>query len=98
MSHASASSNPTLALLSGEEYTVELTNGDGAAHDYVLQDGDEAEIEGTDVVSGEGETWSLTFTATAEMAQYVCTTHPTTWSGASRSSRSSSRSRTTRYT
>ena len=56
-------------------------DGDGAAHDYVLQDGDEAEIEGTDVVSGEGETWSLTFTATAEMARYVCTIHPTSMVG-----------------
>jgi putative membrane-bound dehydrogenase-like protein len=67
--------NPTLTLLAGEEYTVELTNGDTAGHNFILQDADGSEIEGTDVVSGEGETWSLTFTASEEMAQYICTIH-----------------------
>ena len=33
------------------------------------------------MVSGEVETWSLTFTATAEMARYVCTIHPTSTAG-----------------
>ncbi|MFP8952684.1 PVC-type heme-binding CxxCH protein [Natrialbaceae archaeon A-arb3/5] len=76
--------NPTLTLIEGEEYTLEWTNGDDMLHWFEIGDepsptsGDlaESDQEGT-----EGETVTLEFTATSEMAGYVCPPHPDTMSG-----------------
>ncbi|WP_433633070.1 plastocyanin/azurin family copper-binding protein [Halomicrococcus sp. NG-SE-24] len=77
----SGQTNPTLTLQEGGEYTVTWTNGDGSPHDFALQDADDNNIKKTDIVSEEGATVSLTFTASTEMVEYVCTVHPGTMAG-----------------
>jgi laccase len=73
--------NPTLSLTAGEDYTVEWTNVDGAAHNFAINDEEGEEILSTDAVSGEGETQTIEFTATEEMAEYVCQPHPDLMAG-----------------
>ncbi|MFB6140869.1 MAG: PQQ-dependent sugar dehydrogenase [Halosimplex sp.] len=73
--------NPTLELAAGTEYEVVWENLDGAPHNFTIQDADGNEIVSTETMSEEGATRSLTFTATQEMARYVCTVHPTTMVG-----------------
>lgn len=73
--------NPTLTLQEGAEYTVEWTNIDGAPHDFALQDADGNNLAKTDIISEEGATTPLTFTASAEMVQYICTVHPNSMVG-----------------
>lgn len=73
--------NPTLQLEPGTEYTVAWENLDGVPHDFVIQDANGENIEGTDVISEEGVVTELTFTASEEMDQYICTIHPTTMVG-----------------
>ena len=73
--------NPTLQLQAGTEYRVEWENLDGAPHDFTIQDANGGTITGTDTITEEGETATLTFTASPEMAQYICTIHPTTMVG-----------------
>ena len=72
----SGQSNPTLTLQEGAEYTVKWTNADGALHDFYLLDGSGAQLAGTETVSEQGATTSVTFTASAEMAEYYCSLHP----------------------
>ena len=73
--------NPTLTLQEGEEYTVEWTNADGAPHDFDIWDADNNAIVDTEIVSEEGTTTPVTFTATSEMATYVCSVHPNSMIG-----------------
>lgn len=73
--------NPTLELEAGTEYEVVWENLDGAPHNFTIQDANGAEIVSTDTFSEEGATHRLTFTATDEMAQYICTIHPSTMVG-----------------
>ena len=73
--------NPTLTLQEGAEYTVKWTNADGAPHDFTIQDAKGNNIVKTDLVTEKGATTSLTFTVTAEMAQYICTVHPNSMVG-----------------
>lgn len=73
--------NPTLVLFEGNEYTVTWENRDGAPHDFTLWDENEEEIASTEQTDEEGETLELTFEATSEIAQYVCTVHPNTMIG-----------------
>lgn len=69
--------NPTLVLEDGGEYTMEWINADGVTHDLEIQDEDGAVVDdlATDAIGGEGEGATLEFTATPEMAEYVCTFH-----------------------
>ncbi|MCU4800329.1 PQQ-dependent sugar dehydrogenase [Halobacteria archaeon HArc-gm2] len=73
--------NPTLDLAAGTEYEVVWENLDGAPHNFVIQDADGDRIVGTEIVDEQGATLSLTFTATEEMAQYICTIHPSSMVG-----------------
>ena len=73
--------NPTLELEAGTDYEVVWENLDGAPHDFTIQDSNGSEIVATEQITEEGETASMTFTATPEMAQYVCTIHPSTMVG-----------------
>ncbi|WP_415379860.1 PQQ-dependent sugar dehydrogenase [Halosimplex sp. TS25] len=73
--------NPTLELTAGTEYEVVWENLDGAAHDFTIQDDQGETITATETMSEQGATRSLTFTATTEMAQYICTVHPNTMIG-----------------
>ncbi|WP_226022988.1 PVC-type heme-binding CxxCH protein [Halomicrobium salinisoli] len=73
--------NPTLELTAGETYTVEWTNTDGETHNFVVVDDEGTELVSSTDVSGEGETQSVEFEATEEMAEYYCRTHSGSQSG-----------------
>jgi plastocyanin len=73
--------NPTLTLQEGAEYTVEWTNGDALPHDFTVQDADDNALAQTETTSNEGETLSVTFTASADVVEYICTIHPSTMVG-----------------
>lgn len=74
-------SNPTLTLHEGESYTVTWENLDGVIHDFVLLDSEGSELQGTEDVTERGETATLEFTATSEMAEYYCSYHANTMRG-----------------
>lgn len=70
--------NPTLVLEDGGEYELEWVNGDGIVHNLAIQDGDGATVDDlkTEDVQPVGDRADpLSFTATTEMAQYVCEYH-----------------------
>jgi plastocyanin len=71
--------NPTLVLEDGGDYTIEWINADGVNHDLQIWDEDDELIDdlATESISDEGEGDSLSFTADAEMATYVCEYHAT---------------------
>jgi len=74
-------SNPTIELEAGREYEFWFENLDGAPHNIAILDGDGNSIVQSDNISEEGATTSVTFTATSQMAEYICTIHPTTMVG-----------------
>lgn len=73
--------NPTLQLEAGRTYEVTWENLDGVPHDFTIQDAQGNNLSGTEIMSEEGQTLTLTFTASEEMAKYICTVHPTTMVG-----------------
>lgn len=73
--------NPTLRLEAGRAYRVTWENLDGVPHDFTIRDAQGNDLARTETTSEEGETLTLTFTATEEMAEYVCTIHPSTMVG-----------------
>ncbi|RBI59125.1 hypothetical protein DMJ13_23405 [halophilic archaeon] len=73
--------NPTIQLQAGRQYRVVWENLDGQPHNFTIQDSQGNTLASTETVSEEGATLSMTFTASAEMAQYICTIHPTTMVG-----------------
>ncbi|WP_227379768.1 cupredoxin domain-containing protein [Haladaptatus halobius] len=73
--------NPTLTFKPGKKYKVVWENLDGQPHDFTIQDSKGNNIKKTPIVSNQGATRSLTFTATKKMDQYICTVHPTTMVG-----------------
>ncbi len=73
--------NPTIELEAGQEYEFWFENIDGAPHNITIQDGSGNAIVQSELVTGEGTTASVTFTATPQMTQYICTIHPTTMVG-----------------
>lgn len=70
--------NPTIELEAGTEYEFWFENVDGAPHNIAVQDADENTLLQSETVTEEGATASITFTATPEMARYICLVHPTT--------------------
>jgi plastocyanin len=73
--------NPTIELEAGQEYEFWFENLDGAPHNIAIYDNEENVIVQSDTILEEGATSSITFTATKNMAQYVCTVHPTSMIG-----------------
>jgi plastocyanin len=67
--------NPTLTLVSGEEYTIEWTNVNGGFHNFVIETADGSTPISTDTMSDEGETQVITFTVTDGMSVYYCNPH-----------------------
>lgn len=67
--------NPTLVLQEGEEYTITWVNRDNVAHDLEIQNDEGDILYVTDTVETEGESASITFTATDEMVFYECSYH-----------------------
>jgi len=70
--------NPTIELEAGTEYEFWFENIDGQPHNIAVQDADGNTLVESETVTPEGSTASITFTATAEMDQYICLIHPTT--------------------
>lgn len=68
--------NPSLSLETGTTYELTWENLDGVEHELIIEDGDEEELEASDSAEEEGETVTLTFEATEEMAAYYCEYHP----------------------
>ncbi|MDF9746976.1 PQQ-dependent sugar dehydrogenase [Natrinema salsiterrestre] len=73
--------NPTLELQEGTTYEITWENVDGAAHNIAILDSEGNELESTEIITGEGETQTLEFEATSEMAEYYCVVHPNTMRG-----------------
>ncbi|MGQ3413198.1 PQQ-dependent sugar dehydrogenase [Natrinema sp. LN54] len=73
--------NPTLELEEGTTYEVTWENLDGAAHNLVIVDSEGEDLERTELMSEQGETQSLEFEATSEMAEYYCEPHRGTMRG-----------------
>ena len=78
---ASDQTNPTVELQAGTQYEFWFENLDGAPHNMTIQDAEGNTVVQSQLVTGEGSTASVTFTATPQMAQYICTVHPTTMVG-----------------
>ncbi|WP_276254584.1 PQQ-dependent sugar dehydrogenase [Halomontanus rarus] len=73
--------NPTLEFEAGQTYTVEWENVDGLPHNFAILDGAGSQLVRSEVIEGEGETQTVEFEATAEMAEYYCEVHPDTMRG-----------------
>ncbi|MCO8256802.1 hypothetical protein NKF26_23575 [Haladaptatus sp. AB618] len=73
--------NPTLTLKPGTTYKISWTDLDGVEHRLQILDTNGKILEQTEDGEEQGETKSVTFTATAEMKRYRCKYHPTTMKG-----------------
>lgn len=73
--------NPTLTLEAGSTYEFHWENTDGAPHNVVIEDADGNNIVESEFVSTEGETQTVEFTASEEMASYYCGAHPSSMRG-----------------
>jgi len=80
--------NPTLTLQAGETYRIEWENLDGSPHNLQILDHDDTQYEGhivggvdTSLLSTQGETQSVEFTATEEMVRYQCRPHRSSMHG-----------------
>jgi hypothetical protein len=73
--------NPTLNLEEGTLYAITWVNVDGAAHNIAILSQDGSVIERTEIISEQGASQTLQFTAAGEMATYVCQVHPNSMVG-----------------
>ena len=73
--------NPPLRLEAGTTYVFEWENTDGQPHNVAFLDDDDNSIERSEIVSEQGATQSYEFTATEEMAAYICDVHPVSMRG-----------------
>ena len=73
--------NPTLSLVAGEEYEITFENVDGAPHNLRILDDEDEVLESTEDVEDEGDTATVSFTASEEMAAYDCGIHSNTMRG-----------------
>ena len=73
--------NPTLELDAGRDYRVVWENIDGMGHNFALLDGDGEVLKHTDIMSEQGETQTVEFTASERLAEYVCEPHITSMRG-----------------
>ncbi|QLK26500.1 PQQ-dependent sugar dehydrogenase [Natrinema zhouii] len=77
----SGETNPTLELEEGTTYEVTWENLDGLSHNFVIESEDGEDLERTELMSQQGETQTLEFEATSEMAEYYCEPHSATMRG-----------------
>ena len=73
--------NPTLSLQAGTDYTVMWENTDGVIHDFAIRDSNGETLLQSDPIDEEGATQTVEFTASEDMATYLCTYHPQTMVG-----------------
>ncbi|QFU82214.1 plastocyanin/azurin family copper-binding protein [Natronorubrum aibiense] len=75
--------NPTLVLTEGEDYTIGWNEGDGQTHNIEIWDENDEVIDdlSTDEASEGGDDQFLEFTASSDMTTYVCNPHQTSMIG-----------------
>jgi glucose/arabinose dehydrogenase len=73
--------NPTLSLDAGTTYRITWKNVDGQPHNIALLDSDGNTLKRTENISEKGATQTIEFTASEEMAEYICEVHPTSMRG-----------------
>jgi hypothetical protein len=73
--------NPTLDLQPGNEYAITWVNVGGAPHNVAILTENGEVVEQTEIISGQGVTQTLRFTATEEMTTYICQVHPNSMAG-----------------
>lgn len=73
--------NPTLELEAGTKYKITWENLDGAPHNVVIEDANGNNLVRTKLISEQGATQSVTFTASEKMAEYYCEAHPQSMRG-----------------
>ena len=73
--------NPTLQLEAGTEYQVVWINTDGAPHNFVIRNDAGEDLVRSEIVNEQGQTQTVTFTASAAMTTYLCEVHPSSMVG-----------------
>jgi glucose/arabinose dehydrogenase len=73
--------NPPLSLEAGTDYELTWTNGDGAPHNFNIEDTQGSVLVETEIMSEQGATQTVTFTARESMAEYFCAVHPQSMRG-----------------
>ncbi|WP_227354343.1 plastocyanin/azurin family copper-binding protein [Haladaptatus salinisoli] len=80
--------NPTLSLKAGQKYKLTWENLDGMEHELLIVDDSNGKLEESDKklvksddAKKKGETVTVTFTASKQMAQYFCEYHAQTMKG-----------------
>lgn len=76
--------NPTLVLEEGEDYEIGWEEGDGSEHNIEIWDEDDNVVDDLEtewVAEPDDDDQFLEFTASEEMASYVCEPHATTMVG-----------------
>lgn len=73
--------NPTLTLRAGTTYEVTWENVDGVPHNFAIENTDGNAVVESENVSEKGATQTIEFTASEEMAEYLCQVHPQTMRG-----------------
>lgn len=68
--------NPTLDMVADERFEVVWENGDGIPHNFSIENEHGQTQVSTDLMGTEGETQSVTFTATSSFTEYFCQPHP----------------------
>jgi hypothetical protein len=74
-------SNPTLQMTAGTTYEIVWENLDGKKHELIIESGNGEELVATEHAKKKGQTRSVTFEATSEMASYYCEYHPESMRG-----------------
>ncbi|WP_226010468.1 PQQ-dependent sugar dehydrogenase [Halomicrobium salinisoli] len=73
--------NPTLTLQPGQDYEVTWENVDGQPHNFAVVDGDDETLLSSEIIEEQGATQTVEFTASEEMAEYLCDVHPVSMRG-----------------
>ncbi|MFC7080325.1 plastocyanin/azurin family copper-binding protein [Halorussus caseinilyticus] len=73
--------NPTLQLEEGQEYAITWENLDGLPHNVAILNREGEAVERTEIIAEQGATQTLQFTASTNMAEYVCEVHPASMRG-----------------
>jgi hypothetical protein len=73
--------NPKLQMTAGTTYEIVWENLDGKKHELIIESGSGEEIAATEHAKKKGQTRSITFKATKEMASYYCEYHPKSMRG-----------------
>ncbi|WP_435180011.1 cupredoxin domain-containing protein [Halorussus sp. AFM4] len=68
--------NPTLRLVPGRTYAVIWINGDGAPHNWEIENEADETLVRSDVMERGGARQTVKFQATEEMSVYYCQYHP----------------------